>query len=187
MALSDKKKGYPQGIKPKTSVGDTLPDTLSKTPGPRRTAPDQGISGYLFNEKEKWELERDRLGASNRAHEALWEVDTLDTLRYPAPGARPRRLNPSSARRTQRSLTQQTAAAALWWASYPEPRPLYLSTADLELATGIPILRATRALRALGWRCITSTIAGQKATRWLPPGSPTKARPIGRPRVYPCE
>ena len=105
--------------------------------------------------------------------------DTLVTLSGQTPAQR------RTARRAQRRLARRAGQVALWSASAP-PHPSYYTAQELKTLLGHPIHHYAPALRWLGWRRIVRTMHRKAVTLWLPPGSPLKPRPRGRPRVYAC-
>lgn len=86
-----------------------------------------------------------------------------------------------------RRLASRTSTLSMWWDSQRYPRPAYFTPKALERATGQPMRRTAAALRWLGWRRIVRRVWGTQRTLWIPPASPLKPRPRGRPRLYPCD
>jgi len=86
--------------------------------------------------------------------------------------------------RTLRTRARLIAKASKWWAALPYPRPTALTPNTLQNVTGTDMQRLAPALRALGWLRILRRVNGTPTTLWLPPGSPIKRRPVGRPALH---
>jgi hypothetical protein len=87
-------------------------------------------------------------------------------------------------RRAANRLGRRLSQLVVWWASVSVPKPTYLTASELRLSTDRPIQALSEALQKLGWKRIIRRFASKRIILWVPPGSPVKPRPRGRPRIY---
>lgn len=86
--------------------------------------------------------------------------------------------------RTRRARARTMTRVTLWWTGQPAPKPQALTPHTLRTVFSTPMECLGPALHALGWIRILRRVNGKPTTLWLPPGSPVKRRPVGRPALH---